>query len=101
MSAQFDDLIEHALSDSPFRGFGDIDDIVVGDDGDGVAVGSQSRCHSRETSFTTTASRDFGDQFRARAFFQNVFGLGGKSDDDLRLLPARQVGQDIWSWLQI
>ena len=42
MLAQADDLVEDALGDFPFRGFGDFDDLVVGNDGDGVAVGVET-----------------------------------------------------------
>ena len=36
--AETGDLVEDALGDFPFRGFGNLDDFVVADDGHGVAV---------------------------------------------------------------
>jgi hypothetical protein len=40
--AEADDLVENALGDFPFGGFGNFDNFVVADDGDFVAVGIEA-----------------------------------------------------------
>jgi hypothetical protein len=40
--AQADYLIEDALSDFPLGGLGDVNNFVLGDDGDGVAFGVEA-----------------------------------------------------------
>ena len=91
--AEADDLVEHALGDFPLGGFGDFDHFVVGDDGDGVAVGIEAHAFARDIVDHDGVER-FRDQFLA-GIFQDVFGFGGEADDDLRLLFAREFLQNV------
>ena len=46
--AELDDLIQDALSDFPFGGFGNVDDFGVGDDSNGVTVSVEAHAFARD-----------------------------------------------------
>jgi len=77
--AQANHLFEHALGNFPLRRFGNINDVVAGDDGDGVAVGVEANSFAGDIVDHDRVER-LREKFGA-GVLQNVLGFGSKAND--------------------
>src|SRR5262249_14404757 len=84
---------QHPVSDLPLGAFGDLDVPVGSHNGDGVAVGVEADAGLGNVVHHDGVRR-LGLELLARVR-QGVFGLSGKTDDDLSRLLCAQLGEDI------
>ncbi len=95
---QPNDLIEDALSHFPFRGLGDFDNLIVGDDGDFVAIGIEADAFAGNV-VDHDRVQSLGGELLA-GILEDVLGFGGESDHNLRLLAQRNFFKDVGSRFQ-
>ncbi len=88
-------LIENALRNFPLGSLGNIDDLVVSNDGHRVAIGVEADALAGHV-VDYDGVELFGSQLLAR-IFEDILGFRGKADDDLRLLAERNLLEDIGS----
>src|ERR1700733_13403719 len=91
--SQPDDLIENTLRDFPLCSFWDFDDLVVGDDGHFIAVGVKTDALASNVVYDDGIDV-LGSELLA-GVFEDIFGLGGEANNDLRLFAQRYFFQNV------